>query len=101
MVLEYFLKRTERAKEIKGWCSALKSNPSYPGTVQGELSKDNGRKGGVWKRKNGSAKMGLRRRKAGEEESWESPGEFKGVQRKRRHFPHLYERENKTLKLQK
>lgn len=44
MVLEYFLKRTERAKEIKGWCSALKSNPSYPGTVQGELSRKMGEK---------------------------------------------------------
>lgn len=37
MVLEYFLQRIQRAKEIKGWCSALQSNPSYPGPVQGEL----------------------------------------------------------------
>lgn len=42
----------------------------------------NGRKGSVWKRKNG---VGLRRSEAGEGESWESPGQFKGAQRKRRH----------------
>lgn len=58
MVLEYFLKRTQRAKEIKGWCSALKSNPSYSGPVQGELNRRKGEKEVSARGKMGSAKMG-------------------------------------------
>lgn len=58
MVLEYFLKRTQRAEEIKGWCSALKNNPSYPGPVQGELSMRMGEKEVSARGKMGSAKMG-------------------------------------------
>lgn len=58
MVLGYFLKRIQTAKEIKGWCRALKNNPSYPGPVQGELSVRMGEKEVSARGKMGSAKMG-------------------------------------------
>lgn len=55
MVLEYFLKRIQRAKEIKGWCSVLKNNPR---PVQGELSMRKGENKVSGRGKVGYAKTG-------------------------------------------
>lgn len=83
MVLEYFLKRTQRGDKRMVQCSEKQSQASA-----GRAEYENGSKGNAWKRKNGICKdgAGSRRSQAGEqEESWESPVELNWVQRKRRH----------------
>lgn len=70
----------------------------------GRAQYEKGRKQSVWKRKSGICKdgVGSRRSQAGEqEESWEKSCGVKLGTKKKETYRSLYEREKKTLKLQK